>query len=68
MLRVELAILHEEVYNLDPVGFDDIEPQRLLEAQDAARGLTDGDSIPEVRPDPQGRCRRRIGLCRSIEY
>src|SRR5271155_1204747 len=36
MLRVELAILHEEDYNLDLVGFDDIELQRLLEAQDAA--------------------------------
>jgi DNA modification methylase len=52
MLRVELAILREEDYNLDLVGFDDIELQRLLEAHDAAPGLTDEDSIPEVRPDP----------------
>src|SRR5208283_3393076 len=27
-LRIELAILHEEDYNLDIVGFDDIELQR----------------------------------------
>src|ERR1700733_6940940 len=40
MLRIELAILHEEGYPLDLVGFDDIELQRLLEAQDNARGLT----------------------------
>jgi DNA modification methylase len=52
LLRVELAILHEEDYNLDLVGFEDIELQRLLEAQDAAPGLTDEDSVPEVRPDP----------------
>jgi hypothetical protein len=29
-LRVELAILHEEDYNLDLVGVDDIELQRLI--------------------------------------
>src|SRR5277367_1270371 len=52
MLRVELAILHEEDYNLDLVGFDDVELQRLLEAQDNAPGLTDEDSLPEVQPDP----------------
>jgi DNA modification methylase len=51
MLRVELAILHEEDYNLDLIGFDDVELQRLLEAQDAAAGLTDGDAVPEVQPD-----------------
>jgi ParB-like chromosome segregation protein Spo0J len=52
MLRVELAILHEEGYNLDLVGFDDIELQRLLEAQDNAPGLTDADAVPEVQPEP----------------
>src|ERR1019366_1458783 len=36
MLRIELAILHEEDYNLDLVGFDDVELARLLEAQDNA--------------------------------
>jgi hypothetical protein len=52
MLRVELAILHEEDYDLDLIGFDDIELQRLLEAQNAPPGLTDEDSVPEVQPDP----------------
>src|SRR5580704_9915565 len=51
MLRVELAILHEEDYPLDLVGFDDIELQRLLEAQDAAEGLTDEDAVPDVQPE-----------------
>jgi len=52
MLRIELAILHEEDYNLALVGFDDVELQRLLEAQDNAPGLTDADAVPEVQPDP----------------
>jgi ParB-like chromosome segregation protein Spo0J len=55
MLRVELAILHEADYGLNLVGFDDIELQRLLEAQDAAPGLTDEDAVPEVQPDPVAR-------------
>ncbi|MGD1073927.1 MAG: ParB/Srx family N-terminal domain-containing protein [Bryobacteraceae bacterium] len=49
LLRSELAILHEEDYPLDLVGFDDIELQRLLEAQDAAQGLADEDAVPEVQ-------------------
>src|ERR1019366_3146860 len=52
MLRIELAILHEEDYNLDLVGFDDIELQRLLEAQEAAEGLTDEDALPEPQETP----------------
>src|ERR1019366_4972054 len=52
LLRVELALLHEEDYNLDLIGFDDIELQRLLEAQDAAPGLTDEDAVPEVQQNP----------------
>ncbi len=52
MLRVELAILHEEDYNLELVGFDDVELQRLLEAQDNAPGLTDADAVPEAQSDP----------------
>jgi hypothetical protein len=51
MLRIELAILHEEDYDLNLVGFDDIELQLLLEAQDAAPGLTDEDAVPDVRQD-----------------
>jgi ParB-like chromosome segregation protein Spo0J len=49
LLRVELAILHEEDYNLDLVGFDDVELQRLLEAQEAAPGLIDEDAVPDVQ-------------------
>src|ERR1019366_3535101 len=52
MLRIELAILHEEDYNLDLVGFDDVELARLLEAQEAAEGLTDEDAIPELQETP----------------
>jgi DNA modification methylase len=55
MLRIELAILHEADYDLDLVGFDDVELQRLLEAQDNAPGLTDADSAPGVQPDPVAR-------------
>src|SRR5579863_7279226 len=55
MLRIELAILHEEDYNLDLIGFDDIELQRLLEAQDAAPGLTNEDSVPDVQQETVAR-------------
>jgi DNA modification methylase len=55
MLRIELAILHEEDYDLSLVGFDDIELQRLLEAQDAAAGLVDEDSVPDVQLEPVAR-------------
>ena len=55
MLRAELAILHEEDYNLDLVGFDDVELARLLEAQDAAPGLVDEDAVPEVQAEPVAR-------------
>jgi len=55
MLRIELAILHEEDYDLSLVGFDDIELQRLLEQQDTAPGLTDEDAVPDVQPDPVAR-------------
>jgi hypothetical protein len=55
MPRIELAILHEEDYHLDLVGFDDIELQRLLEAQDAAPGLTDEDVVPDVQQEPVAR-------------
>src|ERR1019366_6187725 len=52
LLRAELALLHEEEYNLDLLGFDDVELQRLLEAQDAAEGLTDEDAVPELPVTP----------------
>jgi hypothetical protein len=43
-LRAELEALREAYYSLDLLGFDDIELQRLLEAQDAAPGLCDEDA------------------------
>jgi ParB-like chromosome segregation protein Spo0J len=49
LLRVELAILQAEDFNLDLIGFEDDELARLLAAQDAVEGLTDEDAIPEVR-------------------
>ena len=55
LLRIELAILHEEDYPLDLVGFDDIELQRLIEAQDNAPGLIDEDAVPDLQPDPVAR-------------
>jgi hypothetical protein len=55
MLRIELAILHEEDYDLSLAGFDDIELHRLLEAQDAAPGLIDEDAVPDVQPEPVAR-------------
>jgi DNA modification methylase len=54
-LRIELAALHEESFDLDLLGFEDVELQRLLEAQESAAGLSDEDSIPEVQPDPIAR-------------
>ena len=54
-LRAELAILHEEDYDLNLVGFDDVVLQRLLEAQDNAPGLTDADAVSEVQPNPVAR-------------
>jgi DNA modification methylase len=55
MLRTELAVLHEEDYAVDLLGFDDVELQRLLEAQDEAPGLTDEDAVPPVQDDPVAR-------------
>src|ERR1700686_699388 len=52
MLRIELAMLQEADYDLGLVGFDDIELARLLEAQDAAGGLTDEDAVPELSETP----------------
>jgi ParB-like chromosome segregation protein Spo0J len=51
-LRTELEALREADYNLDLIGFDDIELQRLLEAQHAAPGLTDEDAVPDVPQQP----------------
>jgi DNA modification methylase len=52
LLRIELAALQAEDFNIDIIGFEDEELMRLLAAQDAAEGLTDEDSIPELPETP----------------
>src|ERR1035437_8086968 len=52
LLRVELAALQDEDFNLGLVGFEDDELARLLAAQEAAEGLTDEDAVPELPETP----------------
>ncbi len=52
LLRVELAALQEESFDVSLLGFEDEELARLLAAQDAAEGLTDEDSVPELPQTP----------------
>jgi DNA modification methylase len=52
LLRVELAALQEEEFNLGLIGFEDEELARLLAAQDAAEGLTDEDAVPDLPETP----------------
>ncbi len=47
-LRLELAALSEESFDLSLVGFDDDELARLLAEQDSAEGLTDEDAVPDL--------------------
>ena len=49
MLRVELAALEEDGFNLDVVGFTDQEMEDLLaEPEQVAAGNTDDDAVPET--------------------
>jgi hypothetical protein len=57
MLRIELAMLQEEDYSLDLLGFDDAELARLLEQQEASPGLTDEDAVPELPETWEGTAR-----------
>ena len=52
LLRLELAALQVEDFNLDLIGFDDQELVRLLADQEAAQGLTDEDAVPELPQTP----------------
>ena len=52
LLRVELAALQDEDFNLGLIGFEDEDLARLLAAQDAAEGLTDEDAVPELQERP----------------
>ena len=49
LLRIELAALQEEDFNLNLIGFEDEELARLLAVQEAAQGLTDEDVVPETQ-------------------
>jgi DNA modification methylase len=52
LLRLELATLAGEEFDISLIGFDDIELARLLAAQDAADGLTDEDAVPDLPETP----------------
>src|SRR6266700_1377877 len=52
ILRVELAALQEDDFDVSLIGFEDEELARLLAAQDATPGLTDEDAVPELPQKP----------------
>jgi hypothetical protein len=52
LLRIELAALQQEDFDLSLIGFEDEELARLLAAQDAADGLTDEDAVPDLPQTP----------------
>ena len=52
MLKLELAALQQEDFNIELIGFDDDELARLLADQDAAEGLTDEDAVPDLPEVP----------------
>jgi DNA modification methylase len=49
LLRLEIEALKNAEYDLDILGFEDDELRALLAQQDAARGLTDEDAVPELQ-------------------
>jgi len=55
LLRLELAALQEEDFNLDLMGFDDEDLAHLLAAAEAPEGLVDADVAPEVPANPISR-------------
>src|SRR5436305_12532566 len=48
LLRVELAALQAEDFDVNLIGFDDDELARMLSAEDAVQGLTDEDAAPAL--------------------
>jgi DNA modification methylase len=52
LLRLELAALQDDDFNLDLIGFEGDELARLLTAQDATEGPTDEDAVPELPEIP----------------
>jgi DNA modification methylase len=51
MLRIELAALQDDGFDVNLVGFEDEELARLLAESDAG-GLTDEDAVPDPPVDP----------------
>jgi DNA modification methylase len=52
ILKVELAALQEENFDVDVVGFDDEELAQLLAEQDTAGELRDEDAVPDLPQTP----------------
>jgi DNA modification methylase len=52
LLRVQLAALQEEGFNVNLIGFEDERLAQLLADQEAAEGLTDEDAAPELPQSP----------------
>src|SRR3984957_11007850 len=52
LLALELQEIQASDFDLSLTGFDDGELARLLAVQDAAEGLTDEDSVPELPDTP----------------
>jgi DNA modification methylase len=52
LLRLELAALQQEDFDIDLIGFEGEELARLLAAQDATEGLTDEDAVPDLPETP----------------
>ncbi len=55
MLRIELAALQEENFDVNLLGFDDGELARLSAGVDATEGLTDEDAVPDLPEVPVSR-------------
>ena len=51
LLKLELVELDEADFNLELMGFDAEEIERLLHGDDDKAGLTDDDAVPEVAED-----------------
>ena len=52
LLRIELAALQAEDFDVSLIGFADEELARLLADQEAAQALTDEDAVPELPQTP----------------
>jgi hypothetical protein len=52
ILRIELASIKDEHFDVNLIGFEDEELARLLASQDATEGLTDEDAVPKLPQAP----------------